>query len=79
MSAATPGYGGYSPRPGFEILAAFEAVFGTFIWAAFIATFARKYMSMKAYLLRRYIWIITAMLRSIAPTTKKFSANPSTI
>ena len=44
VSAATPGYGGYAPRPGFEVLAAFEAVFGTFMWAAFIATFARKYM-----------------------------------
>ncbi|MHA1632602.1 MAG: pentapeptide repeat-containing protein [Candidatus Freyarchaeota archaeon] len=43
-TAATPGYGGYAPRPGFETLAAFEAIFGTFMWAAFIATFARKYM-----------------------------------
>jgi hypothetical protein len=43
--AATPGYGGYKPVPGFyQNLASFEAIFGTFMWAAFIATFARKYM-----------------------------------
>jgi uncharacterized protein YjbI with pentapeptide repeats len=45
VTAATPGYGGYHPKPGFyQGLASFEAVFGTFMWAAFIATFARKYM-----------------------------------
>ena len=45
VTAATPGYGGYRPNPGFyQGLASFEAVFGTFMWAAFIATFARKYM-----------------------------------
>lgn len=45
VTAATPGYGGYTPKPGFyTLLAGFEAIFGTFMWAAFIATFARKYM-----------------------------------
>jgi hypothetical protein len=45
VTAATPGYGGYRPNPGFyQGLASFEAIFGTFMWAAFIATFARKYM-----------------------------------
>ena len=45
VTAATPGYGGYNPQPGFfQGLASFEAIFGTFMWAAFIATFARKYM-----------------------------------
>jgi uncharacterized protein YjbI with pentapeptide repeats len=45
VTAATPGYGGYKPVPGFyQNLASFEAIFGTFMWAAFIATFARKYM-----------------------------------
>jgi len=45
VTAATPGYGGYKPVPGFyQGLASFEAIFGTFMWAAFIATFARKYM-----------------------------------
>ena len=45
VTAATPGYGGYKPAPGFyQGLASIEAIFGTFMWAAFIATFARKYM-----------------------------------
>lgn len=45
VTAATPGYGGYTPKPGFfTLLAGSEAIFGTFMWAAFIATFARKYM-----------------------------------
>jgi len=45
VTAATPGYGGYHPNPGFyQGLASFEAIFGTFMWAGFIATFARKYM-----------------------------------
>lgn len=50
----------YSDRPGlqtfsggcmidaileiYQELARFEAIFGTFMWAVFIATFARKYM-----------------------------------
>jgi uncharacterized protein YjbI with pentapeptide repeats len=43
--AVTPGFAGYKPTPGFyQILASIEAIFGTFMWAAFIATFARKYM-----------------------------------
>ena len=45
VTAATPGYGGYKPAPGgYQLLASFEAIFGTFMWAAFIATSARKYM-----------------------------------
>jgi uncharacterized protein YjbI with pentapeptide repeats len=43
--AVTPGFAGYKPVPGlFQVLAGLEAIFGTFMWAAFIATFARKYM-----------------------------------
>lgn len=45
VTAATPGYGGYKPEPGgFQILATIQAIFGTFMWAAFIVTFARKFM-----------------------------------
>lgn len=43
-TAVTPGYAGYSLNPGFPIVAGIEAIFGTFMWASFIATFARKYM-----------------------------------
>ena len=43
--AVTPGFAGYKPTPGlFQVVAGIEAIFGTFMWAAFIATFARKYM-----------------------------------
>ena len=43
--AVTPGFAGYKPTPGlFQVVAGLEAIFGTFMWAAFIATFARKYM-----------------------------------
>lgn len=43
--AVTPGFAGYKPAPGlFQLVAGLEAIFGTFMWAAFIATFARKYM-----------------------------------
>jgi len=45
VTAATPGYGGYRPEPGFyQILATIQAIFGTFMWATFIVTFARKFM-----------------------------------
>lgn len=45
VNSATPGYGGYHPEPGvFQNLATFQAIFGTFMWAAFIVTFARKFM-----------------------------------
>ncbi|MFC1980697.1 ion channel [Chloroflexota bacterium] len=45
VTSATPGYGGYKPEPGgFQILATIQAIFGTFMWAAFIVTFARKFM-----------------------------------
>lgn len=43
-TAVTPGYAGYVLNPGFQIVAGIEAIFGTFMWASFIATFARKYM-----------------------------------
>jgi hypothetical protein len=43
--AVTPGFAGYKPVPGFyQVLAGVEAIFGTFMWAAFITTFAKKYM-----------------------------------
>jgi hypothetical protein len=43
--AVTPGFAGYKPTSGlFQVVAGLEAIFGTFMWAAFIATFARKYM-----------------------------------
>jgi len=43
--AVTPGFAGYKPAPGFyQVLAGVEAIFGTFMWAAFITTFAKKYM-----------------------------------
>jgi hypothetical protein len=43
--AVTPGFAGYKPIPGlFQVVAGLEAILGTFMWAAFIATFARKYM-----------------------------------
>lgn len=46
ISTATGlGSGHYEPFYGFfQGLAAFESIFGTFMWAAFIAIFARKYM-----------------------------------
>lgn len=44
ITAATPGYGGYQLREGFQEIASIEAILGTFMWASFIATFARKYM-----------------------------------
>jgi hypothetical protein len=45
-NATTPGYGGMTLKEGFlyKMIASFEAVFGTFMWASLIATFARKYM-----------------------------------
>jgi len=43
-TAVTPGYAGYKPTTDFKLVAGLEAIFGTFMWASFIATFARKYM-----------------------------------
>lgn len=43
-TAVTPGYAGYKPTTDFKLVAGLEAILGTFMWAAFIATFARKYM-----------------------------------
>lgn len=43
-TAMTPGFGGYSIKPDFQIYAIIEAIFGTFMWASFLAIFGRKYM-----------------------------------
>jgi len=44
-SAATPGYGNFHPKKDLicQSVASLEAILGTFMWAAFIATFARKF------------------------------------
>lgn len=42
-TAATPGYALYKPLGLFKIIAGVEAILGTFMWAAFITTFARKF------------------------------------
>lgn len=44
VTSATPGYGGYRPHGVSQWIAGAQAIFGTFMWAAFITTFARKYM-----------------------------------
>ena len=45
VTAATPGYGKYELTSWeYQVIASAEAILGTFMWAAFIATFARKYM-----------------------------------
>jgi len=45
ITAVTPGYGKYELTSWvYQVIASAEAIFGTFRWAAFIATFARKYM-----------------------------------
>jgi uncharacterized protein YjbI with pentapeptide repeats len=45
VTAVTPGYGKYElTSVVYQVIASAEAIFGTFMWAAFIATFARKYM-----------------------------------
>ncbi len=45
VTATTLGYGDYHPTYGiYQGLAGILAIFGTFMWAAFIAIFARKYM-----------------------------------
>lgn len=43
-TAVTTGYAGYKIASDFKLLAGLEAIFGTFMWAAFVATFTRKYM-----------------------------------
>jgi hypothetical protein len=42
-TAATPGYALYKPVGMFKFIAGTEAILGTFMWAAFITTFARKF------------------------------------
>ena len=45
VTVTTIGYGDYHPKEGvFQMLAGTEALFGTFMWAVFVAIFARKYM-----------------------------------
>jgi len=44
INAATPGYASYTPASGlYALIAGAQAIFGTFMVAAFIATFARKW------------------------------------
>ena len=43
-AAINPGSIGYKPSSIYQVVAMTEAVFGTFSWAAFITTFAKKYM-----------------------------------
>jgi uncharacterized protein YjbI with pentapeptide repeats len=40
----SPGSTGYELLPEYQAVAVVESIFGTFLWAGFIATFARKYM-----------------------------------
>ena len=40
----SPGYMDYQPVLKYQAIAMIEAIFGTFMWAGFITTFARKYM-----------------------------------
>jgi hypothetical protein len=45
VTATTLGFGDSTPKVGiFKALVSFEAIFGTFMWAAFITIFSRKYM-----------------------------------
>jgi len=44
VTAITPGFGNYRPQGIYQLVASFEAIIGTFMWAALIATFTRKYM-----------------------------------
>lgn len=44
VTAIIPGRVSYQPISEYQVIAGMEAIFGTFMWAAFIATFARKYM-----------------------------------
>jgi hypothetical protein len=42
-TSATPGYALYNPIGHYKIVTGVQAIIGTFMWAAFIATFARKW------------------------------------
>lgn len=45
QTITTLSYGDFQPKPGFAwFVSGIVAIFGTFIWAAFITIFARKYM-----------------------------------
>jgi len=39
-----PGSAGYRLVPAYQMVAMIETIVGTFLWAGFIATFAKKYM-----------------------------------
>ena len=44
VNAMTPGYSGMAANPGIpQAIASIEAILGTFMWAAFITIFVRKY------------------------------------
>lgn len=43
-SVINPGNAGYRLIPEYHAIAMAETIVGTFLWAGFIATFARKYM-----------------------------------
>ena len=40
----SPGSTGFKLAQEYQAVAIVESIFGTFLWAGFIATFARKYM-----------------------------------
>jgi hypothetical protein len=40
----SPGSTGFKLAPEYQAVAIVESIFGNFLWAGFIATFARKYM-----------------------------------
>ena len=43
--AVTPGFAGNKPATGvYQVIAGLEAIFGTFMWAAFVTTFGKKFM-----------------------------------
>lgn len=44
VTATTLGYGDFHPIGIGKIFASMEAIFGTFMWAVYIAVFSRKYM-----------------------------------
>ncbi len=44
VTATTLGYGDLQPIGWCKLVASTEAIFGTFMWAVFLAVFARKYM-----------------------------------
>jgi len=45
-TSATPGYALYKPLGDFRLVAGFGAILSTFMWAAFITTFSRKFSNL---------------------------------